>query len=70
MVVKEEDKRLENLRRVPSWRRVARAIERNDFWMKRLNYSQSKTDAKKLVELQKKYKNLIDKNDSHFKGIA
>lgn len=65
----EEDKRLENLRRVPSWRRIARAIERNDFWMKRLNYSQSKTDAKKLAELQKKYKNLIDKNDSHFKGI-
>ena len=65
----EEDKKLENLRRVPSWRRIARAIERNDFWMKRLNYSQSKTDAKKLVELQKKYKNMIDKNDSHFKGV-
>ncbi len=65
----EEDKRLENLRRVASWRRIARAIERNDFWMKRLSFSQSKKDAKRLVELQKKYKNLVDKNDSHFKGI-
>lgn len=65
----EEDKRLENLRRVASWRRIARAIERNDFWMKRLSFSQSKTDAKKLVELQKKYKNIIDSNDSHFQGI-
>lgn len=65
----EEDKRLENLRRVASWRRIARSIERNDFWMKRLSFSQSKKDAKKLVELQKKYHNLIDKNDSHFKGV-
>lgn len=65
----EEDKKLENLRRVASWRRIARAIERNDFWMKRLSFSQSKTDAKKLAELQKKYRNLIDSNDSHFKGV-
>lgn len=65
----EEDKKLENLRKVASWRRIARAIERNDFWMKRLNFNQSKKDTKKLAELQQKYKNLIDENDSHFKGV-
>ena len=68
-IVDEADKKLESSKQVPSWRRVARALERNDFWMKSLSFSQTKKDAKKLAELQVKYKNLIDKNDSRFKGI-
>lgn len=54
----EEDKSLENAKKVASWRRVARAIESNDFYMKRLSFSQTKKDSKKLIELQQKYKNL------------
>ncbi len=58
----EEDKKLENAKVVASWRRIARAIEHNDFWMKRLNYSQTKTDVEKLYQLHKKYKNLLSTN--------
>ncbi len=54
----EEDKALENSKKIASWRRIARALEHNDFWMKRLSFSQNKHDVKKLFELQQKYKNL------------
>lgn len=54
----EEDKKLENMKKVASWRRIARAIESNDFYMKRLSFCQTKKDSKKLLELQQKYRNL------------
>ena len=55
-----DDKKIENSKKIATWRRIARAIEHNDFWMKRLSFSQTKSDMKKLLELQKKYKNMID----------
>jgi len=49
------DSKLESQRKVASWRRVARALEKNDFWMKRLSFGQTKRDTEKLFEIQKKY---------------
>jgi len=69
----EEDKKLESAKKVASWRRIARAIERNDFWMKRLSFGQTKNDVERLFELKKKYKNIIygkDTSDKHLKEIA
>ena len=61
----EADKKLENAKKVASWRRIARAIEHNDFWLKSLSFSQSKSDVKKLIELHRKYKNIIDPNTTN-----
>lgn len=69
----EEDKKLESQKKIASWRRIARAIERNDFWMKRLSFGETKNDVKRLFELKKKYKNIIhgkDTNDKHLKKWA
>ena len=69
----EADSKLENAKKVASWRRIAKAIERNDFWMKRLSFGQTKSDVEKLFELKKKYKNIIygeDTNDKHLKQVA
>ena len=69
----EEDPKLESAKKVASWRRIARAIEKNDFWMKRLSFSQTKSDVERLFELKKKYSNIIygqDTNDKHLKTIA
>lgn len=60
----EEDKKLENAKKVASWRRIARAIEHNDFWMKRLSFSQTKSDVKKLYQLREKYRNLLSNNNN------
>lgn len=55
----------------PSWERVAWAIERNDFWMKRLGFSQTKGGREKLEVLRDKYgDSLINKDstsDKHLK---
>lgn len=59
MVVDEAQKTTEAKRSQPTWRRVARAIEKNDFWLKRLSFSQTKSDVKKLEELKEKYRNII-----------
>lgn len=60
----EEDKKLESSKKVASWRRIARAIEKNDFWMSRLSFGQTKSDVKKLYELKKKYHNIIYNEDA------
>jgi len=44
---------------IPSWRRIARAIEKNDFWMKRLSFSATKSDVEKLNKLKEKYRRII-----------
>jgi predicted phosphoadenosine phosphosulfate sulfurtransferase len=50
---------LEAKRKVPSWRRVAKSLLRNDFWCKGLGFTQHKTDAyKKYLELKKKQREL------------
>lgn len=69
----EADRKQESAKKVASWRRIARAIERNDFWMKQLSFSQTKSDVEKLHELKKKYRNIIygkDTNDKHLKLVA
>lgn len=38
-----------------SWQYIARAIEKNDFWMKRLYFSESKKGYKLLNEIKEKY---------------
>lgn len=68
-----EDKKLEAAKKVASWRRIARAIEKNDFWMKRLSFGQTKSDVERLFELKKKYKDIINgsaTNDKHLKELA
>lgn len=69
-IPQEADKKLESQRKAISWRRVARAIERNDFYMKRLSFSQTKSDEEKLKKLVNKYDNLLSPdttNDKHLK---
>lgn len=65
----EADKKLESAKKVASWRRIARAIERNDFWMGRLSFAQTKSDVNKMFELKKKYKNLIYGEDTDSKPL-
>ncbi|HSH24067.1 MAG TPA: DUF3440 domain-containing protein [Massilibacterium sp.] len=67
------DKKLESAKKTASWRRVARALEKNDFWMTRLSFGQTKKDVERLFELKKKYANIIyakDANQKHLKEVA
>ena len=68
-IPEEADKKLESQKKAISWRRIARAIERNDFYMKRLSFSQTRSDNEKLKRMVKKYKNLLSvktkTNDKH-----
>jgi len=41
--------------RWPSWERIAWALERNDFWMKRLGFNQTKGGKEKLEELHEEF---------------
>lgn len=64
------DKKLESRKKAISWRRIARALERNDFYMKRLSFSQNKSDEEKLKRMMNKYDNLLDvkqTNDKHLR---
>ena len=54
--------KLENQKKVISWRRIARAIEKNDFYLKRLSFGQTKTDDEKLQQLTHKWDNLLNRN--------
>ena len=56
------DNKLENQKKAISWRRIARAIEKNDFYMRRLSFGQTKNDDKELLELIHKWDNLLNKN--------
>ncbi|PJH69364.1 phosphoadenosine phosphosulfate reductase, partial [Salmonella enterica subsp. enterica serovar Typhimurium] len=47
-IPQEADKKQETQKKVISWRRIAREIERNDFFMKRLSFSQNKSDEERL----------------------
>ena len=55
------DAKLENRKKVISWRRIARAIEKNDFYLKRLSFAQTKNDDRQLMELIHKWDNLLSK---------
>lgn len=50
---------IEGFRQAPYWKRIARAIEKNDFWMSGLSFSQTKGDVQRLFELKRKYADLI-----------
>ncbi|MCI8337922.1 MAG: DUF3440 domain-containing protein [Lachnospiraceae bacterium] len=65
----EADKKLESAKKAASWRRIARAIERNDFWMSRLSFSETKRDVKRLFELKRKYANIIRPHDTDSKSL-
>jgi predicted phosphoadenosine phosphosulfate sulfurtransferase len=57
---------LESKKLVPSWRRVAKSLLRNDFWCKGLGFTQHKTAAyKKYLELKKRQR----KEDQIYKSI-
>lgn len=58
----EANNKLENQKKVISWRRIARSIEKNDFYMKRLCFSQTKTDDEELKALIHKWDNLLTKD--------
>lgn len=68
-VPEEADKKLESAKKVASWRRIARAIEKNDFWMSRLSFGETKSDVKRLFELKKKYHNIIFPDDTDSKKL-
>lgn len=41
----EADPALENARKTPSWRRIAKTLLRNDWWCKNLSFTQTKQDS-------------------------
>lgn len=45
--------------RDPLWKRVCRAILKNDFWGKTIGFSQVKESSFKLEELKKKYEDML-----------
>lgn len=58
----EADKKLEQQKKAISWRRIARALEKNDFYMKRLSFSQTKTDQQKLETFVRTWSNFLNKD--------
>ena len=54
--------KLESQKKAISWRRIARAIEKNDFYLRRLSFAQTKNDDRILMELIHKWDNLLNKN--------
>lgn len=69
MVEDEADKKMESLKIVPSWRRVARALERNDFFLTRLSFGETKSDVKYLKEMIYGCNNLYDENSTDSKPL-
>ena len=60
----EADSRLESRRKAISWRRVARALEKNDFYMKRLSFAQTKSDEAKLRAFVGRWKNFLTREEA------
>ena len=54
------DRKLENQKKAISWRRIARAIEKNDFYLKRLSFAPTKSDDTELKRLIHKWDNLLN----------
>ncbi len=68
-IPQEADRKLESAKKAASWRRIARAIEKNDFWMTSLSFGETKRDVKRLFELKKKYHNIILPKDADSKSL-
>jgi predicted phosphoadenosine phosphosulfate sulfurtransferase len=58
-IVDTGDLKLESQRKIATWRRIARSIEKNDFWVKRLSFAATKSDVEKLNRLKEKYKKIV-----------
>ena len=57
----EGDLRLEQDRKIPSWRRVCKSLLRNDFWCKGLSFTQTKSSAyQKYLDLMKRKRETYD----------
>lgn len=69
MIEDEADKKMESLKIVPSWRRIARALERNDFFLTRLSFGETKSDVKYLKEMIYGCNNLYDENSTDSKPL-
>lgn len=65
----EADAKMESSKKVASWRRIARAIEKNDFWMSRLSFGETKKDVRRLFELKNKYAGIIRPQDTDNKWL-
>lgn len=63
------DLKLESNKRIPSWRRIARALERNDYFLTRLSFGQTKSDAEYLKSMISKYNNLLDIENTDSKPL-
>ena len=61
-IPEEAENKLENQKKVISWRRIARSIEKNDFYLKRLGFGQTKNDNVELMKLIHNYDNLLNEN--------
>ncbi len=61
-IPEEAPSKLETQKKVISWRRIARAIEKNDFYLKRLSFAQTKTEEDELRALAHKWDNLLTAN--------
>ena len=61
-IPEEAPKKLENQKKAISWRRIARAVEKNDFYLKRLSFAQTKTEESELREMAHKWDNLLTEN--------
>lgn len=60
----EADYRLEQEKKVPSWRRVCKSLLRNDYWMKGLSFTQHKSSAyEKYMQLAQKRKHEVLKHN-------
>lgn len=46
-----------------SWQHIARAIEKNDFWMKRLSFGETKAGYEKLKKIKDRYRNILNVAD-------
>lgn len=55
------DSKLECQKKAISWRRIARAIEKNDFYLRRLSFAQTKNDDNELRRLIHKWDNLLNR---------
>ena len=65
----EADRKLETAKKAASWRRIARVLEKNDFWCSGLSFGETKKDVQKLFELKKKYHNIIRPEDATTKSM-
>lgn len=51
----EADPKLEAKRQTPSWRRVCKALLKNDYWCKSLSFAQTKRELEKQEAIKQKY---------------